>query len=185
LPPAPLEVERLEVGRLDRARGGQSWADALAPAREAREVVEADRPGEDDVRVVEERAVELDRRAALRLAERDVARRVRGVVVERADALDDERRQELRLLLARDPAVDARGEDDAQVVGRDAERDQAADEQVDGLRAPRRARRVRDDDQDGLAGADDLLERLRVDGVVNQRADLGVRQRPLVRRLRL
>src|SRR5919202_1397462 len=74
-PPAPLEVERLEVRRLDGARGGQSGADALAPAREACEVVEADGAGEDDVRVVEEGAVELDRRAALGLAERDVARR--------------------------------------------------------------------------------------------------------------
>src|ERR687885_23511 len=88
-PPAPLEVERLEVRRLDGARGGQSGADALAPAREAGEVVEADGAGEDDVRVVEEGAVELDRRAALGLAERDVARRVGGVVFERADALDD------------------------------------------------------------------------------------------------
>src|SRR5947209_7736021 len=64
----------------------------------------------------------------------------------------------------------------------EADRYQTTDEKVNDLRAPRRARRVRDHDQNSLAGADDLFERLRVEGVVNQRPDFSVRQRSLVRR---
>ena len=81
--------------------------------------------------------------------------------------------------------MQARREDYAKVMRRDAERDEPTREQVYDLRAARRARRVRDDNQHALAGAQDIFERLRVYGVVNRRADLRVRQRQLLRRFRL
>ena len=46
-----------QVRRLNRPPRREAGADALATARESREVVEADRAGQDDVRVVEECAV--------------------------------------------------------------------------------------------------------------------------------
>src|SRR5207237_1165520 len=155
---------------LNRPPRRKPRTDALAPAREAREVMEADRAREDDMRVFEQSAVEFDGSAALRLSEGDVPGFVRGVVVEGADTLRDERRQKFRTLLARHGAMNPRREDDAQVVRRDAERDETTDEQMDDLRTPRRPRRVRDHNQNGFAGADDLFERLRVKGVVNQRS---------------
>src|SRR5437764_14722584 len=123
------------VRRLNRPPRREAGADALAPAREAREVVEADRAREDYVRMFEERAVEFDGRAALRLSQGDVLGFVRGVVIEGADALRDERRQEFRTLLASDSAVNAGREDDAQVVRRDAERAKTRDEKVEDMRA--------------------------------------------------
>jgi hypothetical protein len=176
-PSARLEVEGLQVRGGDCARRGEARTDTFAPAGEAREVVEVDSAGEDDVRVIDERAVDFDGRAALGRAEVDVLSLVLRVVIERADALRDEGREQLSLLGRGDGPVDAGGEDDPQISGRDAERDQPAGEEVDDLTGGRRARRVRDDDEHALAGRDDLFERLRVEGVVDERAHLRVGER--------
>lgn len=105
-------------------------------------------------------------------------------MVERADTLDDEGREQLLLLFPRHAAMDARRENDAKVIRGDAKLNQTPHEQVDNLRASRGARRVRDDDEHALAGANDLFERLRVKGVVNRRPDLRVRQRTHITRRR-
>src|SRR5205085_11156316 len=61
--PAALEIQRKHVRRFDCSRGSQTGADAFTPAREASEVVKANRAGEDDVVVLFESAIYFDRRA--------------------------------------------------------------------------------------------------------------------------
>src|SRR5205085_3257258 len=118
---AALCVERLMARRGNRARRGETGTDALAPAREAREVMETDRAGENDVIVFDERAVKFDGCAVLGHTELDVLRRIIRIVIERAQALRDEGREQCVLLLRGDGAMYAGGEEDPQVRRRDAE----------------------------------------------------------------
>ncbi len=180
-PPARLEIECVQVSRGDRARRSQTGTDAFAPAREARKVMKVDRAGEDDVVVFRQRAVEFDGRAAADRAELHELRRIFRIVFERAHALQDEGREQFALLRVGHGAMNAGGEDDAQVRGRNAELDETPDEQVDDLPGGGRARRIRDDDEHAFVGRDDVFERRRVNGVVDQRAHLRIRERTLGR----
>src|SRR5256885_12773383 len=67
--PAPaLEIKREHVRRFDGFGRGKARTDALAPARESREVMKTNRARENDVRVFRERAIDFDGCTKLRLA---------------------------------------------------------------------------------------------------------------------
>jgi hypothetical protein len=141
--------------------------------------VKVDRTRDDDVRVFDKSAVEFDGRAAFGRPELNVLRRIVRTVIERADALDDERREQFAFLFRCDGAMNAGGEDDAQIRRRDAELDETPDEQINHLPARRLARRIGDDDEHALARRDNLFERLRVERVVNGCTNLCIGERGL------
>src|SRR5712692_3513558 len=63
-PVAAFEIHRQHMGRFDGLSGSQSRTDRFASAGKSREIVEADRPGQNHFRELLESAVYFDRRGS-------------------------------------------------------------------------------------------------------------------------
>ena len=90
--------------------------------------------------------------------------------------MGDERSQQLDLLFFTDRSVDAGGEDNGDIARPYACFNQSPHQQVDDLRAAGCPRRVRNDDQDGVAGRHQLFKQRRTDRGIESRVDFRVRQ---------
>ncbi len=63
-PAAAVKIERKHVCRLDGSRGSKTRTNGLAAARKSGEVMKTDGPGNDHMRKILKRAIDLYRRAA-------------------------------------------------------------------------------------------------------------------------
>src|SRR2546425_7528551 len=105
-----------------------------------------------------ESLVDFDGRAVVHLAELDQSRAIVSIVIDCADALRDEGRQQFFLFIRTNSAVNAGSEYDRNIRGPNPVLDQATNQQVDDLRASSCARRVRSDNQDPIARRDQIFE---------------------------
>ena len=140
--PAAFKIKRQHVRGFDRLRRGQSRTDRFAPSGKACEVVKANRTGENYFVEFLKRPVDLDRRAALDDPKLNQLRRIVSIVVDGANALRNEWREQFRLFIRPHGPMNPRGKDDRDVSGRGTVLDQAAHNQVDDLRAAGRARGI-------------------------------------------
>ena len=108
--------------------------------------MKANRAGENYFIEFLQRPVDLYRRTSLHHADLDQLCRIVCVVVDSANALGYEGRQQLRLFISPRSAMNTRGKDDGNLGGLDAVLNQAAHQQVDNARAAGRARGVGHDD---------------------------------------
>src|SRR5437764_10334623 len=105
-----------------------------------------------------ERPVDFDGRAVVHRAELDQLRAIVSIVIDCADALRDEGRQEFRLFIRTNSAVNAGSEYDRNIRGPNPALDQAPNQQVDDWSAPRCAVCIRNDNQALISPADQILE---------------------------
>ena len=101
-----------------------------------------------------QRLVHFDRRAVVHRAELDQLRAIVSVVIDCADTLCDEGRQQFGLFIRTNSTVNTGSEYDRNIRGPNPVLDQATNQQVDDLSAPRCARCIRSDNQDVVAGRD-------------------------------
>src|SRR5205085_8859942 len=155
-------------------------ADAFTSAREASEVVKANRTSENDVVVFLERAIDFDRRAVRGRAELNHARGILSIVIDGLDSLRDKRREQFALFFWRHRAMNARRKNNDDIPRRNTRLDQTPHEQIDNLRARRRACGIGDDNQDALARRDNLFERRRINRRIYSLPNLDIRQRTIL-----
>ena len=93
----------------------EAWTNKLSPARKTREVMERNPAHKNDVIILDERPVDLDRNAAARLANADKPCQIPCVVVDRLYSLGDKGRQYLLLFIFGDGAMNAGRKDDRDI----------------------------------------------------------------------
>src|SRR5260370_10856375 len=89
-----LEIKRQHVRGFNGFASGQTRTDRFAPTGKAREIMKANRAGENYLVEFFQRAIDLDRRAPLSNSELDQLRRIMSVVIDGANTLRDEGREQ-------------------------------------------------------------------------------------------
>src|SRR5437879_10842761 len=105
-----------------------------------------------------ERTIDFDGRAVVHRAELDQLRVIVSIVIDCADALGDEGRQQFGLFIRTNGAMNAGSKYDRNIRGPNPVLDQPTNQQVDDLRATGCSRRVRRDNQDFIARRYQIFE---------------------------
>src|SRR5687767_15345651 len=109
------------------------------------------------MRKLSQRRTDFHRHSVRGRSQRVEFRFVVSIMVQRANSLDDERRQQLSFLFFVNTAVNSRSKDHGDVSGRDTGLNETANKQIDDLSTGGRARRVRQDQEYRIVAAHNVV----------------------------